>query len=48
MIESTIPLNQSCLSKEEQEELYNLLVNYRETFSLRYESGTYPNIEVDL
>ena len=47
IIESTIDLSQSCLSKE-QEEVYKLLVKYREAFSLRDEIGTCPNIEVDL
>ena len=40
--------SQSCLSKEEQEEGYNLLVMYRETFRLSSEIGTYPNIKIDL
>ena len=47
MTENTIALI-SCLSKEEQQEIYNLLVKYREAFSLRDEVGTCPNIEVDL
>ena len=47
-IESTRDLNQYCLSKKEQEEVYNLLVKYREVFSLKHEICTYPNIEVDL
>ena len=34
IIESTIGLNQSIMSKEEQEEVYNLLAKYREAFSL--------------
>ena len=48
VIESTIDLSQSYLSKEEQEEDYKLLVKYREAFSLRIEIGTCPNIEVGL
>ena len=43
-----IALNQSGLSKEEQEEVYDLLVKNREVFSLRDKNGTCPNIEVDL
>ena len=34
IIQSTVYLNQSCLLKEEQEQVYNLLVRYRGTFSL--------------
>ena len=41
-------MNQACLSQEEQEEVYKLLVKDRETFSLRDEIGTCLNIEVDL
>ena len=41
-------LSQFCLSKEEQEEIYKLLVKYKEAFSLRDEIGMCPNIEVDL
>ena len=48
IIESTIDMSQSCLSKEEQEEVYKLLIKYRETLSLRDEMGTCQNIEVDL
>ena len=40
-------LNQSCLSKEEQE-VYNLLFKYTGEFSFRYEIGACPNNEVDL
>ena len=46
--ESTISLSQSCLSKEEQEEVYKLLVKYREVFSPSDEIGTCPAICVDL
>ena len=46
--ESKIAINQSCLSKEEQEEVYDLFVKYRGSFSLRNEIGTFPNIEIDL
>ena len=47
IIVNTINLSQSCLSKEEQEVVYKLLVKYREAFSLRDEIGTCSNIEVD-
>ena len=41
VIESMINLSQSCLSKEKQEEVHNLLVKYRD------EIGTCLNIEAD-
>ena len=47
-IESTIYFSQSCLSKEEQEEVYKLFVKYREALSARDEIGTCPNIDVNL
>ena len=46
IMESTLTFHQSYLSKEEQEEVYNLLVKYWSAFSLRDEIGTCPNIEV--
>ena len=48
IIESAINLSQSCLSKEEQEEVYKLLVKYRKAVILREEIGMCPNIEVNL
>ena len=35
------------MSKEEQEEVYDLLVKYNGAFSLRDEIGTGPSNEVD-
>ena len=46
-IDSKMDMQQFCLSKE-QEDVYNLLVKYREAFHLRDEIGTCLNIEVDL
>ena len=43
-----VALNHSCLSKEEQEEFYDLLGKYRRTFILRDEIGTWPNTKVYL
>ena len=48
ILESTVTLNQSCLLKEEQKEVYNLFTKYRGAFSLRHEIGTCPSIEVHL
>ena len=48
IIECTVDLSPSCLSKEEQEDVYKMLVKYREALSLRDEIDMCPNIEVDL
>ena len=48
LIESATYLSQSCVSKEEQQDVYKLLVKYRYVFYLRDEIGICPNIEVDL
>ena len=47
IIESTIAINQSCLSKEEREKVYNLLVKYKGAFGLKDEIGTCPILKVD-
>ena len=47
-IENIIALSKSCVFKDESEEVYNLLVKYREASSLRDEISTCPNIDVDL
>ena len=43
-----INLNDSCLNKEEKTKLMDILNKYRETFSLRDEIGTCPDIEVEI
>ena len=48
IIEITIELNQSCLSKEEKYEVYDLFVKYRGAFSLRDEVSTCASVEVEL
>ena len=48
IIENTIDWIQSCLSIEEQEEVYKLLVKYTEAFILRDEIDTCPNIEAEI
>ena len=42
--ESLMALTQSCLSKEDHEEAYNLLVKDRRAFSPRDEIGTCQNL----
>ena len=41
-------LDDSCLSEEEKIKVVDMLSRYRETFSLRDEIGTCPNIEVEI
>ena len=46
ILEKYINLNNSCLDEEEKIKVIDMLFKYRETFSLRDEMGTCPNIEV--
>ena len=48
ILEKYIDLKNSCLDKEEKVKVMDMLFKYRETFSLRDEIGTCPNIEVDI
>ena len=43
-----INLDNKCLSREEKEEVMDMLYKYKEVFSLRDEVGTCPNIEVGI
>ena len=43
-----INLDNMCLSKEEKEEVMNMLYKYKDAFSLRDEIGTCPKIEVGI
>ena len=43
-----IDLDKTCLTKDEKEEVMNILYKYKEAFSLRDEIGTCPNIEVGI
>ena len=47
-IRKYINLNNSCLDKEEKIKVMDMLHKYRKAFSLRYEIGTCPNIEVEI
>ena len=47
-MEKYIDLETSCLNKEEKVKVMDMLYKYRETFSLRDEIGTCPNIEVEI
>ena len=46
--EKYVNLDDSCLSKEEKIKVMDMLLKYKEAFSLRDEIGTCPNIEVEI
>ena len=46
ILEKYIDLEKSCLIDKEKKEVMDMLYKYKETFSLRYETGC-PNIEVE-
>ena len=48
ILEKYIDLEKSCLTEKEKKEVMDMLYKYKETFSLRDEIGTCPNIEVDI
>ena len=48
ILEKYIDLRTSCLNKEEKVKVMDMLYKYKETFSLRDEVGTCPNIEVEI
>ena len=48
ILEKYIDLRTSCLNKEEKVKVMDMLYKYKETFSLRDEIGTCPNIEVEI
>ena len=41
-----INLDNTCMMEDEKEDVMDMLYKYKEAFSLRYEIGTCPNIEV--
>ena len=48
ILEKFIDLRTSCLNKEEQKKVMDMLYKYKEAFSLRDEIGTCQNIEVEI
>ena len=48
VLEIYINLDNSCLNKWEKKEVRSLIYKYKDTFSLRDEIGTCPNIEVEI
>ena len=48
ILDKYIDLESSCPTKEEKKEVMEMLYKYKETFSVRDEIGTCPNIEVEI
>ena len=48
ILDKYIHLDKSCLTDAEKEQVMNMLHKYKDTFSLRDEKGTCPNIEVEI
>ena len=48
ILEKHIDLGNSCLNEEENKEGMDMMLDYKEAFSLRDEIGTCPNIEVEI
>ena len=48
ILEKHINLDNSCLTESEKKHVKELIYEYREAFSLRYEIGKCPNIEIDI
>ena len=48
ILDKYINLDNSCLNKEEKREVMDMLYRYKESFSLRDEIGTCPNVEVEI
>ena len=48
ILEKYIDLENSCLTKWEKREVRSLIYEYKDAFSLRDETGTCPNIGVEI
>ena len=48
ILEKYVDLEKSCLSDSEKKHVMDMLYKYKDTFSLRDEIGTCPNIEVEI
>ena len=48
ILDKYIDLDKSCFTREEKEEVRELLYKYKDAFSLRDEISTCPNIEVEI
>ena len=48
ILDKYIDLDKSCLTESEKTEVRDMIYKYKDSFSLRDEIGTCPNIEIDL
>ena len=48
ILDKYVDLEKSCLSDPEKKQVMDMLYKYKDTFSLRDEIGTCPNIEVEI
>ena len=48
LLESTIDLSDDCITEKQKQVLYQIILKYREAFSLRDEIGLCPNMQVKL
>ena len=48
ILDKYIDLEKPCLTEKEKKEVMEMLYEYKEAFSLIYEIGTCPNIEVEI
>ena len=48
ILQKYINLDSSCLNEEEKKEVMDMLLDYKEAFSLRDEMDTCPNIKVEI
>ena len=48
ILDKYIDFKKSCLTEKEKKEVMEMLYKYKEAFSLRDETGTCPNIEVEI
>ena len=48
ILEKYVNVENSCLNKKEKIKVMDMLLKYKEAFSLRDETGTCPNIEVEI
>ena len=48
ILDKHIDLENSCLTRQEKQKVRNLIYEYKDTFSLRDEIGTCPNIKVEI
>ena len=48
ILDKYIDVDSSCLTESEKIQVRDMIYEYRDAFSLRYESGTCPDIEIDI